>query len=159
MKKSAKKASRKKASRKSVLANASKPPAATEPDLSIPELQALPPEQREVIVAQFKEQYHSGPLPPPEQLADYGSIIPDGAERIMIMAERQSAHRIEMEASLAAADIRLQERGQNYALVVTMGLIISAIVLGVIGHPALGAVVVGFNIVGLVTAFIVGRKR
>lgn len=43
--------------------------------------------QREIHV-------HRGPLPPPEQLAEHNVVIPDGAERIMRMAEKQMAHRI-----------------------------------------------------------------
>lgn len=31
----------------------------------------------------------SGPLPPPAMLAQYNDVVPNGAERIMAMAERQ----------------------------------------------------------------------
>lgn len=41
-----------------------------------------------------------GPLPPPAILADYNAIVPDAAERILAMAERQNEHRISMEAGL-----------------------------------------------------------
>jgi uncharacterized membrane protein len=42
---------------------------------------------------------HSGPLPPPEDLAKYNMIVPDAAERILRMAEKQQAHRMELETS------------------------------------------------------------
>src|SRR5438477_9646871 len=38
-----------------------------------------------------------GPLPDPSELAAYNATIPNGADRIMKMAEAQSAHRLEME--------------------------------------------------------------
>ena len=40
---------------------------------------------------------HSGPLPDPETLREYADIIPNGAERIMKMAENQQMHGINME--------------------------------------------------------------
>lgn len=35
----------------------------------------------------------SGPLPPPQVLAQYESILPGSANRILSMAEKQSEHR------------------------------------------------------------------
>jgi|GEM_PF-4775651 len=73
--------------------------------LSLPDLDGLPPETREVVMSFVK--HHSGPLPPPEQLEACGAIIPGGAERIMIMAEKQSAHRIEMEREMGMSEVQL----------------------------------------------------
>nr|WP_314542479.1 DUF2335 domain-containing protein [uncultured Ottowia sp.] len=39
-----------------------------------------------------------GPLPPPHTLAQFNEIIPHGAERIMVMAEKEQAHRHAMDA-------------------------------------------------------------
>ena len=39
----------------------------------------------------------SGPLPPPEMLAQYEEILPGAAERILSMAERQAEHRQKLE--------------------------------------------------------------
>ena len=41
----------------------------------------------------------AGPIPPPELLAEYDQVIPNGAERILSMAEKQSDHRMRMEAA------------------------------------------------------------
>ena len=46
-------------------------------------------------------QTFSGPLPPPDALKRYSDIIPNGAERIMAMAEEQSKHRRELEKNLS----------------------------------------------------------
>jgi uncharacterized membrane protein len=40
---------------------------------------------------------HSGPLPDPETLGEYNQLIPNGAERIMRMAEKQQDHGMDME--------------------------------------------------------------
>lgn len=42
---------------------------------------------------------HSGPLPDPESLVDYDKVIPNGADRLMKMAEKQQDHRISIENS------------------------------------------------------------
>ena len=41
----------------------------------------------EAVISHVIE-HHSGPLPSPETLRQYNDIVPDGAERIMAMAER-----------------------------------------------------------------------
>jgi uncharacterized membrane protein len=40
---------------------------------------------------------HSGPLPDSHTLEEYNRIIPNGAERIMTVFEKQSDHRMELE--------------------------------------------------------------
>jgi uncharacterized membrane protein len=41
--------------------------------------------------------HFSGPLPPPEILAKYNDALPNGAERIVAMAEGQMKHRQALE--------------------------------------------------------------
>ncbi len=50
----------------------------------------------------------SGPLPPPEMLAQYEEILPGAAERILSMAERQAEHRQKMERDESNADRALK---------------------------------------------------
>src|ERR1022692_4735560 len=45
----------------------------------------------------------SAPLPLPSELAAYNEIIPQGADRIMKMAEAQTTHRIEIEKSVVSS--------------------------------------------------------
>jgi uncharacterized membrane protein len=60
----------------------------------------------------------SGPLPPPALLAKYNEVIPNGAERIMAMAERQSAHREFLEKQVVAGNVASQARGSHYAFII-----------------------------------------
>jgi len=46
---------------------------------------------------------HIGPLPLPEVLAGYKEFVPDAPERILAMAEKEQAARIEREREVAAA--------------------------------------------------------
>ena len=55
---------------------------------------------------------HSGPLPSPDDLKKYDVIIPNGADRIMIMAERQNQHRIDIEKSVIKSNNTQSGTGQ-----------------------------------------------
>jgi len=63
---------------------------------------------RSVVVRSF-----SGPLPPPEILAGYKTAFPDCPERIVAMAERQSAHRQSQESEELSGSIVLAKRGPD----------------------------------------------
>lgn len=54
----------------------------------------------------------AGPLPPPAALEHFNRIVPDGAERIFKMAEKEQEHRIRFEADGQAASIAEARRGQ-----------------------------------------------
>jgi uncharacterized membrane protein len=68
---------------------------------------------------------HSGPIPDPETLSRYAAIIPDGAERIMQMAEQQSNHRRSLEKTVVESQARISERGQWFAAVLSTLLIVA----------------------------------
>lgn len=63
----------------------------------------------------------SGPLPPPSLLARYSEIIPNGAERIMAMAERQSEHREKLEARVVNGNVASQTRGSWFSFTPVLG--------------------------------------
>lgn len=58
----------------------------------------------------------SGPLPPPQILRGYNDAFAGCAERIVAMAERQSAHRQEIEKMVIDGNCRAQSRGQILVL-------------------------------------------
>ena len=54
-----------------------------------------------------------GPIPPPTLLSQYNQVIPDGAERILAMAEKDAAHQIYMEKTaihLKAEEIKRETK-------------------------------------------------
>jgi hypothetical protein len=64
-------------------------------------LKDIPGNKRAVLAKVTVERHEismrRGPLPDPAELAAYNEIIPNGADRIMRMAEDQSTHRIGIE--------------------------------------------------------------
>jgi len=119
-------------------------------------------EAREIILKTIttiavKESF-SGPLPPLKLLSDYNSVVVDGAERIIRMAENQSNHRINLENHVIKEELKQSRIGQyfGFALGITgMGI---AAWLAAIGHDTVAGIFGATTVVGLVTVFVIGKK-
>lgn len=129
-----------------------------------PVLQDLPePKRSEIIKAIIgisikRSSLFSGPIPPPEILKGYNEIIRDGAERIFEMAEKQSNHRITLEAEVIKEELRQSSRGQIFGFIlgfVGLGL---ATALAILGHEAIAGIFGTTTLIGLVTVFVIGKK-
>lgn len=100
----------------------------------------------------------SGPLPPPEMLDQYNQVEPGAANRILRMAEKEQSHRHDRESEAVAGEIAKDRRGQNYALLVSMTIILGSIGLIAIGEQIYGTVLAGGTLIGLAGTFIAGRR-
>jgi uncharacterized membrane protein len=107
-----------------------------------------------IIRAEF-----SGPLPPPEVLERYNNVIPNGADRIMSMAEEQSKHRRSLEAKAMSTDSRNSLLGVIFAFVLGLSTIISGTYVILKGQVWPGTLLGSLGLVGLVSAFIYGTKQ
>src|SRR5260370_30118673 len=68
-------------------------------------------------------QQFSGPLPHPDFLKGYNGAFPGCAERVMAMAERQSAHRQQLERIVVEGNCNAQTRGQWFAFILAFVII------------------------------------
>ena len=68
----------------------------------------------------IEHQSHSGPLPSPQTIKNYDSIIENGAERIFRMNENQSSHRIEIEKKIYTSQIRQSGIGQIFGFIIAI---------------------------------------
>jgi uncharacterized membrane protein len=89
-------------------------------------------------------QQFSGPLPPPELLGKYNDVIQIGAERIMVMAEKQQDHRITLEKFVIERDAKRAD----------LGLILGFILAFLVAGGGILVVVNGKDIAGLAMIFI-----
>ena len=101
----------------------------------------------------------SGPLPHPALLAKYNEVIANGAERIMAMAERQSAHRESLEAQVVAGNVASQARGSHYAFIICLVTIIGGFVLIGMGKNILGISAVIGSLATLAGVFIIAKRE
>lgn len=116
----------------------------------------LPPKDNKST--QIIEQSFSGPIPSPVILEQYEKFLPGAAERILSMAESDAKHQRDIE--MAAINFQAQEnrRGQYFSVfVVAIAFITSGVALA-LGHPDAASVIGGTTVVGLATAFVIGRK-
>ena len=123
------------------------------------------PNPADIILA-MQESSFAGPLPPPELLRGYEEVSPGAAQRIIGMAETQSAHRREIEQRMSNAAVEEMRRqfsenriGQLCAVSVSVAFLIAGVYVALAGHPWPGAVIggVGGGGIGLpaiVTAFL-----
>jgi uncharacterized membrane protein len=93
----------------------------------------------------------SGPLPPPQILRGYNDAFAGCAERIVAMAERQSAHRQEIEKRVIDGNCRAQSRGQIFGFALAFMVIAGGVYL-----LAQGKSVEGFSAIILAGGSIIG---
>ena len=123
----------------------------------------------------------SGPLPPPEMLAQYEEILPGAAERILSMAERQAEHRQKMERDESNADralkrdesesdraldgeeLRLTHRREMSGIVagaaVVFGVLVTAVILAFLGATTPAAWLGGSSLAALAGVFVYGVRQ
>ena len=104
-------------------------------------------------------QAFSGPLPPPEVLQKYNEISPGAADRIITMAENEAAHRHEIEQLIVRSEAREGRIGQIFALIIGVVTICTGGLTAVYGSPIAGGFIGTGGVIGLVSAFIWGRKK
>ncbi len=87
-----------------------------------------------IVQSEVRAVSYSGPLPPPEHLAQYNAIVPGAAERILAMAEREQEFQhkaqetaltnerrtIDATVELANKDLARLDRGQWMAFALSL---------------------------------------
>lgn len=96
----------------------------------------------------------SGPIPHPTHLEAYNNIIPNGADRIMKMAENQAVHRQGLEKTVIDGDVRRANLGLHYAFLVTLVIFGCGTFLIYNGFAVSGWTIIGADAVFIITAFL-----
>jgi uncharacterized membrane protein len=78
----------------------------------------------QVSITMEQSSYWSAPLPAPETLAAFNQVLPGLAERIVTRFETEASHREELEVKMVEAAIGNQSRGQVFAFIVVMTVIV-----------------------------------
>src|ERR1700735_2182472 len=71
---------------------------------------------------------HQGPIPYWEDLEKYAQIIPNGADRIMAMAEKQQDHRMTLETKAINEQLFQSKLGQIFGLIVGLTAILGGVI-------------------------------
>ena len=100
----------------------------------------------------------SGPIPPPQILKGYNEVVKNGAERIVIMAEKQSNHRMQLEDHAIKEELKQSRLGQIFGFILGLVGFGLATTLAMFGHEAIAGIFGTTTILGLVTVFVLGKK-
>ncbi len=129
---------------------------------AFPQTQQPSPQQESQIVA---VRGFSGPLPPPETLQQYEKVCRGSADRIITMAENQATHRHDLEKKQLQADIKLAckeaneiKLGQFLGFLIGIFTVAGGTYAATHGAQIPGVLIGSGGVIGLVTAFIYGRK-
>jgi len=101
---------------------------------------------------------YRGPLPRPEDLEKYSKVIPNGADRIMIMAEKQQDHRMALESKVIGEQQFQSKLGQWFGFIIGLVVVIGGVGCVVSGHEIAGLIFSGTGLTGLVSVFVIGKK-
>lgn len=123
-------------------------------------LESLPEDKRDVIMSAMyaiEQKSYSGPLPAPEDFAEYEKILPGSTDRILKMAEKQVDHRISSDNKIIDNTYRQSGRGQilGAILVVMFGVI--SLILGLTGHDSLAKYIGVTTVIGLAVVFLLNK--
>lgn len=126
--------------------------------------------QIQSISATANIQTFQGPIPPPALLQQYNAIVPNAAERIIAMAEKENQHRHAQETQALQANIDAQRKqlelaetqtkatfrsdacGQFLGFLVSGGCIGGCIFLAMNGQPWVAATLAGLPLAGIIRA-------
>lgn len=104
----------------------------------------------------------SGPLPTPDVLKEYDNALPGADERIMIMAEKEQAHRHNFDNKCRETDSRDGLLGIVFALILGLGTIVAGAFIALKIPSAAGAIsgtIMGISgIASIVATFLKGTK-
>ena len=115
-------------------------PPARKPEIQAPANQQSEKKQRLIAEIEMMARVRfSGPLPPPDLLARYNEIIPNGAERIFAMAENQARHREKLETKVIEGNVSTQREGSWFAFILTLVALIGGMFLIYVGQECVRA--------------------
>ncbi len=100
----------------------------------------------------------SGPLPRAEEFAQYGVAVPDAPARILSMAERSQQHRMRIEERDSRVDAALGLMGIGFAFLLAVLVLGGSMWLIADGKQVAGTILATFDLVALVTSFVLGRR-
>ncbi len=103
-------------------------------------------------------QQYSGPLPPPEILTKYNEAVDNGAERIMVMAEKQQDHRMNLEKFVISQDSKKSLLGLWLGFFLVIICVFGGWYLLYLDKNISGYSLIFISLGSLVTVFVVTQK-
>jgi len=90
-------------------------------------------------------------------LEGYNRAFPGCAERIVASMEQQSAHRQQLENRVVDSNCRSQRRGQTYAFILALVILLGGFFLIYLDKDAYGIASIVTAVVGVTGVFVIGK--
>lgn len=101
-----------------------------------------------------------GPIPPPAILAGYNDVIPNGADRVIRMAEKEQAHRHDIETTIVSKESFEKRVGLVFAFILALSVLgVSSYLLIFTEKSGYGLTVFIIELGGLVWAFLGAKQK
>lgn len=114
---------------------------------------------QKINLALSRQTTWSGPIPPPEILAEFEKIVPGSAKLIIETAHDQTKHRMGLENHAVTEGFKKAKRGQAFGFILGVSGLIASVVLGLYNHDALAGTVAGISMGTLAIVLVIGRDR
>jgi uncharacterized membrane protein len=105
----------------------------------------------QIKIQQVGVEVSVGPIPPPQILQQYNQVVPDAAERIIRMAEKQSDHRIDLERKVVDSNIRKSYIGMVLATIIALYGLYIAKEISINGNPWAAGIIAALDLGGLIS--------
>lgn len=126
-------------------------------------IEVIPEEKQKIIrslIFSIEERtFWHGPLPPPKTLKEYNEVVSDGAEKIFEMAEKLADHKMDIQKTDIHEWYKQGARGMTYAYRICLAFLIISAILVLQGYELAGTLIGTVDLIGIVTAFILGRRN
>ena len=114
--------------------------------------------ERQVTVRSMHVTAWQGPIPPADMAEHYEKIHPGAFDRMLKLAEDESAHRRAIESKDHEDYAKSVSRGMNYACFLTFCAFVCGTVCACTGNTTAAVTLFGATLVNLATVFI-GRRK
>lgn len=114
--------------------------------------------ERTTVVCQETHLF-SGPIPHPDNFAQYEKILPGSADRILKMAEDQSTHRHFLEKTVIINEQKMAGRGQILGFVIIIICVIGSFILIFFDKKDSGFITLIISFIGLIGSLIYGNRQ
>lgn len=109
-----------------------------------------------VTVHRAQMKFHSGPLPSADLLAEYDSVVPGSAGKIIDQFVAQGRHRMDLERVVIHGDVRRSNWGLGAGFVLAAGTIAGSFYMIYLGKDIIGLAGIVMALGTLATAFVYG---
>lgn len=107
----------------------------------------------------IRQESFAGPIPPPQVLQGYETILPGSADRIIKMAENQQQHRINIEDKAVSGQVGNTRRGQVFAFIVFILCVLVGLVFAYLDMKVFAGIFLTGTMVTVVALFIGGKEK